>query len=34
MSRRACDEKIEILSDGTMPVVEMESPSFDDSLNL
>lgn len=33
MSRRACAEKIEILSDGTIPTVEMTSLGFEDSLN-
>ena len=32
MSRRACVEKIEILSDGTIPQVEMTSLGFEDSL--
>lgn len=33
MSRRACVEKIEILSDGTIPPVEMTSLGFEESLN-
>ncbi|MDE7293567.1 MAG: family 43 glycosylhydrolase [Oscillospiraceae bacterium] len=33
MSRRGCVEKINILSDGTIPPVEMTSLGFEDSLN-
>lgn len=33
MSRRGCVEKIEILSDGTIPQVEMTSLGFEDYLN-
>lgn len=33
MSRRACVERIEILSDGTIPQVEMTSLGFEESLN-
>lgn len=33
MSRRACVEKIDILSDGTIPEVEMTSLGFQDSLS-
>ena len=33
MSRRGCVEKIEILSDGTIPEVEATSLGFEDSLN-
>lgn len=33
MSRRACVEKIEILSDGTIPTVEMTSLGFEDGLD-
>ena len=33
MSRRACVEKINILSDGTIPPVEMTSLGFQDALN-
>lgn len=33
MSRRACVERIEILSDGTIPQVEMTSLGFEKSLN-
>lgn len=33
MSRRACVEKIEILSDGTIPAVEMTSLGFENALS-
>lgn len=33
MSRRGCVEKVEILSDGTIPPVEMTSLGFEDSLD-
>lgn len=33
MSRRGCVERIEILSDGTIPQVEMTSLGFEESLN-
>lgn len=33
MSRRACVERVEILSDGTIPQVEMTSLGFEDVLN-
>lgn len=33
MSRRACVEKIQVLSDGTIPQVEMTSLGFEESLN-
>ena len=33
MSRRACVEKIEILPDGSIPLVEMTSLGFEDSLS-
>lgn len=33
MSRRACVEKIEILPDGTIPLVEMTSLGFEESLS-